>query len=215
MVRDGMLPHTPIHHPSPYRCPCPYPSPRENPGALSASETSKHAVNMREDYVGLQRLMVYLFVEANGFMLCYVSKDARTNPAVVWAAVRSNPHALFFASKELRGDVDLARLALSQGNTSSKGDGDRPHGDAMRGKGSGRLKQVLASPSPSPATFTLSIGTCEKRFGILKCLSASLRDDKEIVKLAVARRGLDLKYASARLRDDKQVVMQVSWPFDT
>ena len=36
-----------------------------------------------EGYVGLQRLMVYLFVEANGLMLRYVSKDSRKKRTVV------------------------------------------------------------------------------------------------------------------------------------
>ena len=44
---------------------------------------------------------------------------------------------------------------------------------------------------------------------MLFALSESLRDNKEIVKLAVAHRGLDLEFASPSLQDDKEVVMQV------
>ena len=70
----------------------------------------------------------------------------------------------------------------------------------------GRLKHKIV---PSPATLTLFEGTSEIRRNILKHLSASLRDNKEIVKLAVARRGRELEFASQRLQNDKEIVLQV------
>ena len=172
-------------------------------------------------------------VRSNGLRLRHLSKEDRSDKAVVFAACSNNGQAIQFASSELQLDSDVVRAALKHGLTlrdltkSQRNCKDEIFvaiefdwralacaSDRLRGdrdvifeacKKDWRAYELASSRTKRDPDFALAI--CIEHGAALQHASEEIRSNKEIVMAICRKHGLALQHASDLLRADKEVVL--------
>ncbi|GBR75752.1 hypothetical protein NO2_0395 [Candidatus Termititenax persephonae] len=119
-----------------------------------------------------------------------LSPELLDDREVVLAAVQNNGSALKYASETLRGDKELALLAIE------------------KAIGSVGYLDLVSSLSPELLDDKEVVLAAVNRNGIvLRYASETLRGDREVVLAAVNKNGYALEYASETLRGDREIVL--------
>lgn len=182
----------------------------------------------------LNKELMLRAVRRNGSALSHAPETLRSDIEVVRAAVERDPHALQFASPEVRADrsvvlpvVSRTGSALKFAAASLRSDREvvraavQQDGEALKYA----AQELRADPSIVCAAVldnVLALGFAERelrhdrRFILqvvkqegraLQYTSESLRSDRDVVKAAVRQNGLALEWASRDLRADREVVL--------
>ena len=139
-------------------------------------------------------------VRADGMSLEHASVELRADREVVMAAVNNDSWAFQFASEEIRNDREVTEEAFYGGNQNDAS------GLAFASE---ELKDNKGFIIDLFSTVELE-RLCPDD---LSYVSETLRDDKELVLLAM-KNGYCLEHASERLRGDKEVVLAAIKGFD-
>lgn len=153
--------------------------------------------------------LVLAAVKKYGNSLEYASEKLRNDKELVLAAVKETGFALKFASKELCNDKEVVTVALN-----SIGDVLEYASEELRNTKEIVLLAIQNSKFSDPTMYASEEIRNDKDFMLLvlkhgislKNASERLRDDKDVVMVAVGKYGFELEYASERLRKDKEVI---------
>ena len=157
-------------------------------------------------------------VQRDGEALEFASEIVRGKREIVLAAVTQNVWALRFASEELRADRDILLAAVVQDGRAlqyaSKLSSDREiifaslahwgHFTDGQGGEEGVLAYASAELRGDRAVCLAAVTQDATNFELL---AEELRDDHELVKIAVDEDGDVLEFASARWRADREIVL--------
>ena len=124
-------------------------------------------------------------------LLQHASKELRSDPEVVLAAVEKDGDALQYASKELQGEKDIVLAAVAQDTI------DHGPNDALK---------YASKELQSDREFILEAVT-NNGFA-LKYASQELRSDPEIVLAAVTNDCMAIKQASPTLKSNKTFILK-------
>ncbi|CAJ1397278.1 unnamed protein product [Effrenium voratum] len=105
---------------------------------------------------------------------------------IVLAALEQSPYSLRLASQELRGDAELVLSCVQ--------------------KAAGALRYAAPHLLEHKEEI-LAAAVRQDPLGCLRQASEALKDDQDLLLIAVAANGAALQYGSERMRNDRQVVM--------
>ena len=129
---------------------------------------------------------VVLCALRHGASIEHVSPELRSDKDVALAAVRRDGAAVAHVSEELRADLHVGLVAVCVTPKAIE------HMPVLSNDKEVMLHVVRSDPGA---------------LSLLRYAGPELRDDRELVLLAVSRCGDSLAFASERLRDDKEVVL--------
>jgi len=153
--------------------------------------------------------LIRSLVATDGAVLRYTCEEIRAQKDIVLIALRDWAHALEYASPELKNDIELVTIAIKRNPTTIKYAGEEVR-DTNRGiwqiclPKNGRL---LFHAGPSIKQDRELVKMAVKNAGTaLGYAHRSLQADRRIVKVAVRSDGRALPFASIELRNDPQLV---------
>ena len=169
------------------------------------------ALEHASDRLRRDRRVVLTAVKQAGDGLEYADEVFRSDKEIVLCAVKDNGKLLETVSVELRNDKEVALAAVRQDGTAIKYVSEELRADLHVG-----LVAITCEPEAIEFMPELTkvkeimLAVVRNDPGARQSLmfaSPEMRDDKQVVLLAVSRCGESLAYASERLRDDKDVVL--------
>ena len=167
---------------------------------LEAVKEDGHALKQASEDLRADREVVLAAVRRNGMELEHASEKLRDDKEVVMKALNNDTWAFQFASEEIRNDKEVVEEAFYGWNT-NEASGLAFASDELKDN-----KDFIIDLFSSLDSDLL----CPKD---LSYISEALRDDKELVLLAM-KNGYCLEFASERLRGDKEVVLAAIKGFD-
>jgi len=165
--------------------------------------------------------VVLLAVRQNGLALEYASEELRNNKEVVLEAVRQNGLALEYASEELRNDKEVVLEAVRKNGLALKYASEELRNDKELVKEGLKIIDELIMSNQSPKEFleilgpnlkkdkSLIIEIIKKDGAILEHVSEELRNDLDIVNLAIKDNIRYFEFAGDKLKNDKNLVLRL------
>lgn len=174
-------------------------------------------------------------VAKDGNNLRLAHPDLKNDYEIVMTAVKNNYDALFYASKELKDNKEIVKAAIKKNRSSFKYASDRLKDDkelammALPGYGvykelSSRLKidrDIILKAAQSDIEYIIkenpellsdlefARSAVEMKGLNLKYLDKSVRNDEEVVSLAVKNDHKAFEYASERIKTNKEVIIKL------
>lgn len=151
-------------------------------------------------------------VEKNGDDLRFASERLRNDEKVVMAAVRQKGSSLRYASDRLRNDMDVIKVAIGRDIWALNWVSDSIKNDAEFAKMAVSICPDFLEKFPEHirdnrevvmrAAHSMFVGYN------FACISERLRDDKELVRIALTNHRVDIRSMSSRLKDDEEIILE-------
>lgn len=187
---------------------------------LAAVQKDTEAFHYASEKCRDDKEIVIAAVSGNGNLLSLASKRLKNDDGVVMAAVSQDGRALQHASERIRNNMKIVLAAVSNAGTSLQYASENlkhnrsvvlvavlQTGQALRYAPEEMQsdREIVFAAVTEPVWhdgWSEVVGR-----SVLRYVSESLRNDKQVVLLSVRYEGYALKYASERLRGDKEVVL--------
>jgi len=190
--------------------PCASYRPRDDPEVVKcAVQNDGRALKNASERLRDDPEVVKLAVQNNGHALEYASERLRDDPEVMRLAVQDSGNALQDASERLRDDPEVVSLAVQELGPALQYASKRlqNHSELTRAMMHVEVVHALRYPAPveSIPSFIRTLANVND-VEALMLAPEQLRNDPDVVKIAVQQSAKALKFASQNMRNDPEIV---------
>ena len=179
---------------------------------LAAAEQNPHAFKYASKLLQDSAPFIRELIRRNPLNLAWATTKMRNNPKLVAAAVTKSPTALQFASKTLCANKDIVMIsvvrdgrALEFASSSMRNDADVVAAAIHQNPDAFKFASDELKANLNMALYVFKQPSTSA--DLLKYMSSSLRNNKQVVLAAVSVHGYALAFAGAEMRCDHEVVM--------